>query len=175
MTVECSRATLRGMSHPRIEAFRAPFLPALLLSLGRLQSCPVSAEDGYVPFTGTTNVWHEGFARFDYVMDEVTLAVTPFPAPEGERFAVKEPPKGQRRCIVVVPKTPAAGRPWSWQGCYWDHEPQTEVDLLRRGFHVVFITPDPGKPWDAFYTWLVEQHGLAKKPAFIGMSKGGRE
>ena len=44
---------------------------------------------------------------------------------------------------------------------------------MRRGFHVAFITPDPGKQWDAFYAWLTEKHGLAKKPAFVGMSKGG--
>jgi len=58
-------------------------------------------------------------------------------------------------------------------GCYWDHEPQTEVELLRRGFHIAFVTPDPGKQWDAWYAWLTEKHGLSKKPAFVGMSKGG--
>ena len=30
-----------------------------------------------------------------------------------------------------------------------------------------------GKPWDAWYAFLTEKHGLSKKPAFIGMSKGG--
>jgi len=75
--------------------------------------------------------------------------------------------------VVVVPKQPAAGQPWSWQACYWDHEPQTEVELLRRGFHIAFITPDPGKEWDAWYAYLTERHGLSSKPAFIGMSRGG--
>ena len=37
----------------------------------------------------------------------------------------------------------------------------------------MFITPDPGKPWDAWYSYLTEKHGLSKKPAFVGMSKGG--
>ena len=74
---------------------------------------------------------------------------------------------------MVVPKAPAPGKPWSWQGCYWDHEPQAEVELLRRGFHVAFVTPDPDKTWDAWYAYLTEKHGLSKKPAFIGMSKGG--
>ncbi len=106
-------------------------------------------------------------------MDEVSLAIKPFKAPEGERFAVGKPASGQRRCIVVVPKQAASGNPWSWQGCYWDHEPQTEVELLRRGFHIAFITPDPGKQWDAWYTHLTEKHGLSRKPAFVGMSKGG--
>ena len=66
-------------------------------------------------------------------MDEETFVITPFKRPDTEKFAVGNPAKGQRRCIVVVPKQAAAGNPWSWQGCYWDHEPQTEVDLLRRG------------------------------------------
>lgn len=131
------------------------------------------AAEAYVPFEGEKSTWHDGFERYDYVMDDATLAIKPFKAPEGEKFAVGTPEKGQRRCIVVVPKQPAPGNPWSWQGCYWDHEPQAEVELLRRGFHIAFITPDPGKQWDAWYAYLTEEHGLSKKPAFIGMSKGG--
>ena len=72
---------------------------------------------------------------------------------------------------------PAPGNPWSWQGCYWDHEPQAEVELLRRGFHIAFISANatlkPGKQWDAWYAFLTEKHGLSKKPAFVGMSRGG--
>ena len=77
---------------------------------------------------------------------------------------------------MVVPKAAAAGNPWSWRGCYWDHQPQTEVELLKRGFHIAFVAPDAGaqgKVWDAWYKFLTEKHGLAKKAAFIGMSKGG--
>jgi pimeloyl-ACP methyl ester carboxylesterase len=122
-------------------------------------------------------VWYEGFERFDFVMDEATLAITPFQAPAGEKFGVKDPEKGQRRCVVVAPKEAAAGRPWSWQGCYWDHQPQTEVELLRRGFHVAYISANatlkPGREWEAWYAFLTEKHGLSKKPAFIGMSRGG--
>jgi hypothetical protein len=36
----------------------------------------------------------------------------PFDAPTGERSGVKDPEKGQRRCIVVVPKAAAPGNPW---------------------------------------------------------------
>jgi hypothetical protein len=100
------------------------------------------AADTFAPFEGEKTTWHDGFDRYDYVMDEESFAITPFKRPDIEEFAVGNPAKGQRRCIVVVPKTAAPGRPWSWQGCYWDHEPQTEVELLRRGFHIAFITPD---------------------------------
>src|SRR6185436_164628 len=109
------------------------------------------AADIYVPFEGEKTAWHEGFARFDYVMDEESFAITPFKRPDSEKFAVGTPAKGQRRCIVVVPNRASPGHPWSWQACYWDHEPQAEVELLRRGFHIAFITPDPGKQWDAWY------------------------
>jgi pimeloyl-ACP methyl ester carboxylesterase len=128
-------------------------------------------------FEGEKTAWHNGFARYDFVMDEQTLAITPFKAPEGEKYGVRDPAKGQRRCIVIVPKEAAPGNPWSWRGCYWDHEPQTEVELLKRGFHIAYISANatlrPGKEWDAWYTFLTEKHGLSRKPAFIGMSRGG--
>jgi len=129
-------------------------------------------------FDGGKSAWHDGFVRYDFTMDDETLAITPFTRPEKEGFAVGTPAKGQRRCIVVVPNKPAPGNPWSWQACYWDHQPQAEVELLRRGFHIAFITPDPGrqypgKQWDAWYAYLTEKQGLTKKPAFVGMSKGG--
>jgi len=135
------------------------------------------AAETYFPFEGEKTAWHDGFARYDFVMDEETLAIQPFKAPEDEKFGVKDPAKGQRRCIVIVPKQAAPGHPWSWQGCYWDHQPQTEVELLRRGFHVAYISANatlkPGKEWDAWYEFLTANHGLSRKPAFIGMSRGG--
>jgi pimeloyl-ACP methyl ester carboxylesterase len=133
--------------------------------------------DAYVAFDGARSSWHDGFERYDYVMDEATLAVTPLRAPEGEKFAVHDPPAGKRRCVVVVPRRRAAGNPWSWRGCYWDHQPQAEVELLRRGFHVAYVSANatlkPGREWDAWYDFLTEKHGLSQKPAFIGMSRGG--
>jgi hypothetical protein len=124
------------------------------------------------PFEGEKINWH-GFDRYDFMMDEADFSITPFKPPAGENFAVGQPPAGHRRCIVVAPKTFAPGNPWSWQGQYWDHQPQAEIELLKRGFHIAYITPDPGKTWDAWYSYLTEQHGLSRKPAFIGMSKGG--
>ncbi len=130
---------------------------------GAQQAPPAKA---YTPFKGQKTAWH-GFDRYDYFMDEGTMAIKPATGAES----------GQRRCIVVVPKTPAAGNPWSWRGCYWDHEPQAEIELLKRGFHVAYITADnerrPDKKWEAWYAFLTQEHGLFKKPAFIGMSRGG--
>ena len=137
-----------------------------------------TAAEVYVPFEGEKISWH-GFDRYDFIMDDATGEITPFKALASEEtsFGVDVSLKnGKRRAIVVVPRKVAADNPWSWQACYWNHQPQTEVELLRRGFHIAFIAPDPdgqGKAWDLWYKFLTEKHGLAKKSAFIGMSKGG--
>ena len=128
------------------------------------------AADAYTPFDGAKSEWH-GFDRYDFLLDENTMEIKP--ADAGNTGNIP----GQRRCIVVVPKTPAPGNPWSWRGCYWDHQPQAEIELLKRGFHIAYITADaslkPDKKWDAWYAFLTEKHSLSKKPAFIGMSCGG--
>lgn len=128
-------------------------------------------------FPGPHTLWHDDFVRYDFIMDTATLAITPYTPPANEGFGVQDPPPGFRRCIVVVPHRPAPGNPWSWRGCYWDHRPQTEIELLKRGFFICYISANatlaPGRTWDAFYAWLTHDKGLALKPAFIGMSRGG--
>ena len=127
-------------------------------------------------FTGEKTSWH-GYDRYGFVMDDATLSIAPFKAPQGEGDGVGAPAQGQRRCIIVLPKQKMAGNPWSWQGCYWNHMPQAEIELLHRGFCIAYISADatlkPGKEWDAWYAFLTEKHGLSKKPAFVGMSRGG--
>jgi pimeloyl-ACP methyl ester carboxylesterase len=127
-------------------------------------------------FVGEKSMWH-GFDRYDFVMDTSNLSLKPIKAPAAENSGVGNPENGQRRCVVVVPKQAAPGKPWSWRGCYWDHQPQTEIELLKRGFHIAYISANatlkPGKEWDAWYAFLTETKGLSKKPGFIGMSRGG--
>jgi pimeloyl-ACP methyl ester carboxylesterase len=145
------------------------FLPGSVVAV-RGAEAPAQADAPSAGFDGARSTWH-GFDRHDYILDEATLAITP--ADDQARGSGK----GQRRCIVVVPKAAALGKPWSWRGCYWDHEPQTEIELLRRGFHVAYIAADaklrPDKTWEAWYAFLTDKHGLSKKPAFVGMSRGG--
>ena len=153
-------------------------LAAILLAAAVFTQNPANAAE-YKPFTGEKTTWHEGFDRYDFIMDDATGAVTPMVAPANEvrGFSIDNSIKdGKRRCVVIVPKQPAAGNPWSWRGCYWDHQPQTEIELLKRGFHVAWVAPDggrQGKAWDAWYKFLTDEHGLSTKAAFIGMSKGG--
>jgi len=136
------------------------------------------AADVYVPFEGTKSTWHEGFDRYDFI-DDATGVITPMKAPASEvtSFGIDESVKsGKRRGVAIVPRKAAPGNPWSWRGCYWNHQPQTEVELLRRGFHIAFVAPDAGrqgKAWDVWYKFLTETHGLGKRAALIGMSKGG--
>ena len=117
---------------------------ALAAILALRQDSSVQGQSPPPAFEGEKTTWHDGFDRYDFLMDEESLAIKPFKRDDDERYGVKAAAKGQRRCIVVVPKEAAAGNPWSWRGCYWDHEPQAEVELLKRGFHIAFAAPDAG-------------------------------
>jgi len=166
----------RSIHRPARQLAHFTFATALAMMTFFLAPTAATMAEDLPAFTGEKTAWH-GFDRYDFVMDEATLAITPFKAPQNEGDGVSGPAKGERRCIVVVPKQMAPGNPWSWQGCYWNHMPQTEIGLLKHGFCVAYISADatlkPGKEWDAWYAFLTEQHGLSKKPAFVGMSRGG--
>lgn len=105
-------------------------------------------------FTGRKGSFH-GFAQFDFQV------------------------KGAR-CRIVTPQNAAAGKPWIWRARFWGHEPQLDIALLRRGWHVaycdvgnLFGSPKAVERWNQFYAHLTTQHGLAKRPALEGMSRGG--
>ncbi|MDR1258370.1 MAG: alpha/beta hydrolase [Tannerellaceae bacterium] len=151
------------MKKPNSKSVKATALGLLLFVL-----CPSGAQT----ISGEKTQWH-GFDRYDYVISETTLQIIPTTATPEEGSGVKAPEKGTRRCIVVVPRQAAEGNPWSWRGCYWDHAPQAEIELLKRGFHIAFITTDPDETWDVWYKFLTQEYGLSTKPAFIGMSRGG--
>lgn len=105
-------------------------------------------------FPGTTDDWH-GFVRHTFPYDG-------------------------RQCFVVLPKEVAPGTPWIWRARFFGHEPQTDIALLNQGFHVVYMdvanlfgAPTAVKHWDAFYAYLTQEHGFARRPALEGMSRGG--
>lgn len=84
-----------------------------------------------------------------------------------------------RQAKVVVPKIVADGRPWVWRARFWGHEPQTDVALLERGFHVVYCdvaelygNEEAVSIWNNYYEMLTRA-GLAQKAAMEGMSRGG--
>jgi putative heme-binding domain-containing protein len=83
-------------------------------------------------------------------------------------------------CKLVSPAEPAPGRPWIWRARFWGHEPQTDIALLRAGFHVAYVdvgnlygSPKAVARWDAFYDYLTSVHHLAPYVSLEGMSRGG--
>src|SRR3569833_1214628 len=123
----------------------APAWIVLLAFAGLLSSLPTSADTPPPGSFGETKMsWH-GFPRYDFLMDEATNAIEPYQSPADEGNSVRAQVPGKLRCVVVAPKTASAGNPWSWRGYYFDHQPQTEVELLKRGFHIGVIWCDAGK------------------------------
>lgn len=83
-------------------------------------------------------------------------------------------------CKIIVPKEAAKGRPWIWRARFFGHEPQTEIALLEKGFHVAYVdvadlfgSPKAIDRWDRFYEYLTESHGFSKKTVLEGLSRGG--
>jgi pimeloyl-ACP methyl ester carboxylesterase len=103
---------------------------------------------------GAKSEW-KGFPRHDFVVDG-------------------------RRSWVVTPTKAASGKPWVWRARFFGHEPQADVALLKLGFHIcycdvggLFGSPKAVGHWDKFYDLLTSEHGLSKRPALEGMSRGG--
>jgi lysophospholipase L1-like esterase/pimeloyl-ACP methyl ester carboxylesterase len=81
-------------------------------------------------------------------------------------------------CKVVAPVRGAAGYSWIWRARFWGHEPQTDIALLERGFHVVYCdaselfgNKEAIQLWNDFYA-LMRKKGLAPKAVLEGMSRG---
>jgi len=82
-------------------------------------------------------------------------------------------------CRIVKPKKVAEGKPWVLRARFWGHEPQTDIALLERGFHIaycdvanLFGAPQAVKRWNKYYK-LMKKAGLSKKVVLEGMSRGG--
>jgi pimeloyl-ACP methyl ester carboxylesterase/lysophospholipase L1-like esterase len=97
----------------------------------------------------------QGFERLDFVVDG-------------------------RACLLVVPKTAAQGRPWIWRTEFFGHEPQADLALLARGFHVAYMdvqnmfgAPAALDHMDRFYEHLVREYKLSPKTVLEGFSRGG--
>jgi lysophospholipase L1-like esterase/dienelactone hydrolase len=83
-------------------------------------------------------------------------------------------------CKVVVPEKIADGKPWVWRARFWGHQPQFDIAMLKRGYHIVYCpvgnmfgNPAAVKRWDAFYDYLRFEHLFADKAMLEGMSRGG--
>ena len=127
------------------------FVVFAFLMLGGL--APMVRGEDPLPFPGQTSLW-QGFTRHDFKVDGADV-------------------------LVVEPPNPLPGRPWAWRCEFFGAFPNADLELLRQGWHLAYISvPDQfGSPqamarWDKFYGVLVQQHGLHPKPALIGLSRG---
>lgn len=85
-----------------------------------------------------------------------------------------------RKCLLVLPKTPAPGKPWIWRTEFFGHEPQGDIALLGKGFHVAYMdlqnlygAPAALDSMDKFHAHLTKEFGLASKTVLEGFSRGG--
>ena len=85
-----------------------------------------------------------------------------------------------RNCLLVVPVEPAQGKPWIWRTEFFGHQPQADLALLHKGFHVAYMDVQNmyGAPvaldhMDKFYEHLTAVRGLAPKTVLEGFSRGG--
>lgn len=85
-----------------------------------------------------------------------------------------------RRAAVVFPEEPDKNRNWSLKTEYRDAFPETEIDLLKKGFHVAwvqnksrFATVEDCDIKAMFADFLHSEYGLRDKCVPIGMSCGG--
>jgi pimeloyl-ACP methyl ester carboxylesterase len=128
-------------------------LPALTFFCLRLACASLQAAEAQ-EFPGKKSDWH-GFTRYDFQVDGKPV-------------------------LVVAPRRESPGRPWLWHGEFFGHRPAPDIELLKRGFHVVYMSvPDllGGPPavehWNKFYDELTGKYGFAKKAALVGLSRGG--
>ncbi len=85
-----------------------------------------------------------------------------------------------RQALLVLPREEAPGRPWIWRTEFFGHEPQADIALLGKGFHVAYINvqnlygaPAALDAMDKFHAHLVKEHGLSTKAVLEGFSRGG--
>lgn len=85
-----------------------------------------------------------------------------------------------RACQLVVPRTPAPGRPWIWRTEFVDTEPQADLALLARGWHVGYMdvkamygAPKAIALMGYFYARVVAFYELSPRVVLEGFSRGG--
>jgi lysophospholipase L1-like esterase/pimeloyl-ACP methyl ester carboxylesterase len=105
-------------------------------------------------FPGKKSEW-QGFDRYDFDFDGKTAT-------------------------VVTPKRALPGKPWAWRGEFFGAFANADAALVTNGFHLAYLrvpdlfgSPQAVKHWNAFHAELTGRYGLTRKPALIGLSRGG--
>ena len=85
-----------------------------------------------------------------------------------------------RKAFLIEPRTSANGRPWIWRMEFFGHQPQADLALLDKGFHVAYVdvqnlygAPAAMSIMDAMYDRVTSEHKLSRKAVLEGFSRGG--
>jgi len=85
-----------------------------------------------------------------------------------------------RAAILIVPPKADVGKPWIWRTEFFGHEPQADIALVSKGFHVAYVNvqnlygaPKALDAMDKFYDHVVKTYGLMPRVALEGFSRGG--
>jgi pimeloyl-ACP methyl ester carboxylesterase len=85
-----------------------------------------------------------------------------------------------RAAWLVLPKEAAPGKPWIWRTEFFGHEPQADLALLGKGYHVAYMqvsnlygAPVALDAMDHYYDYVRGTYGLAAKMVLEGFSRGG--
>jgi hypothetical protein len=81
---------------------------------------------------------------------------------------------------IVVPENANEGKHWIWRTQFWGEEPQVDIALLEKGFHLAFVevknlygSKTAVDRLDGFYDFVVKNFHLNKKVVLEGLSRGG--
>ncbi len=85
-----------------------------------------------------------------------------------------------RQSLIVFPEKVHPKNYWVWRARFFGIEPQVDIALLEKGFHVVYtdVTDWFGAPvavqhWNLFYDYVTSHYGLNPKVVLEGFSRGG--
>lgn len=126
----------------------------LVLAAGLIMASVAVAQQELNPGAARVSDWN-GYQRLDFTV-------------EG------------RPCVLVLPKTSAPNKPWIWRTEFFGVEPQVDLALLARGWHVAFMDardlyggPPAMRLFGNFYAHIVAHAGLARRAVLEGFSRGG--
>lgn len=82
--------------------------------------------------------------------------------------------------FLIKPKQAAPGNPWIWRTEFFGHEPQADLALLAKGFHVAYTAMQNqyGAPiaiahMAKFHDAMIKDYALSGKVVLEGFSRGG--
>jgi pimeloyl-ACP methyl ester carboxylesterase/lysophospholipase L1-like esterase len=111
---------------------------------------------------------------------DVATAETPDKISFWEGFERRDFVVNGRKALLILPRQVAEGKPWIWRTEFFGHEPQADLALLGRGYHVASLDVQNmyGAPvaldhMDRFYEHVTSDRGLSAKTVLEGFSRGG--